>query len=300
MKPRTLLLAAVATAAFAAPATAAEPESGSVTTTQPTATWTGSIDDPGAYDLAGWYLGFMGPTCAPPFCDEFALNVGAGGTALTIEVAGNGAENVAFEVEDPNGDSVYVDVEDTEFAASRSRTIEDPAPGDWIIRVSGTGTFDYTGRATLGGATAPPAPVAPTGGQAAPPPVQPQPSPPPQQQPEPAGGERRRAPAPTVTIRPLSRTARSARRLRRGARVSVGLDASGPLRDVTVALVPAGRSPKILGSGRLASLGRLGHRQGQARAVGEARPLSPHRGWCGRAGAPSGGLAVRRRYALIR
>jgi hypothetical protein len=258
MKLRALVIASALALAISAPAQGAEPSSGEVSPSSPTVSWTGTIEDPtGAYDTAFWFAGAMGPSCQQPACDTFGLDVAAGGTTLTIKVTGSGAENVAFEVEDPDGETVYVDSEDTELRPSRERAFG-AKPGAWVIRISGTGSFEYNASATLsGGAPAP----APGGGSQQPPPQQSPPSggeqPPAQQPPPPPGsgdGAAAAPPSPTVTVKAPSRKARSARRLRKGRSLTVGVTSSAPLRDVTAVLVPARRQTRVLGSGRTASL----------------------------------------------
>ncbi|HEX8085794.1 MAG TPA: hypothetical protein VF529_15995 [Solirubrobacteraceae bacterium] len=260
MKLRALVIAFGLTVLAAAPAQAANPASGEVTTSQPSTTWSGSIDDFGAYDLAFWYFGTLSFACEQPFCDTFTLNVGPGANSLTIKVAGgSGTENIAFEAEDPDGELEYVDSEDTELRTTRERTFT-AKPGEWVIRVSGTGTFDYTGTAKLTGGTSP----APSGGggqQTAPPPSGGGQQPPAEQAPPPpppsGDSGASTAPMPTVAVKSPSRKARSAKRLRKGRSLAVGVTTSAPLHDVSVALTPA-RGPRVLGSGRLASLAGSG------------------------------------------
>ncbi|HEX2087717.1 MAG TPA: hypothetical protein VHF89_18675 [Solirubrobacteraceae bacterium] len=247
MKLRALLIAAGVTAAAAAPASAAEPSSGQVTTSSPSVTWTGTIDEPfGAYHVATWFFGYMGPTCEQPHCDVFELTVGPGGESLNIKMSGDGTPDVGFEVEDPDGETDYVDFDDPEERPERERSY--PAkPGEWIIRLTGAGSFDYTATASLAVPAAPSQPGGGTTTQQAPPPP---PPPPP-----PASGEgSSAAPPASVSVRAPSKRARSARRLRRGRTLLVGVSTSAPLRDVTAVLVPARQQTRVLGKGRVASL----------------------------------------------
>jgi hypothetical protein len=57
-----------------------------------------------------------------------------------------------------------------------------------------------------------------------------------------------------VRVKALSRRSRSARRLRKGRSVTVGVSSTGPLRDVTVVVVPSKRQTRVMGSGQIASL----------------------------------------------
>jgi hypothetical protein len=260
MKLRALVIAFGLAVPATAPAQAAEPSSGEVTTSKPQLTWTGTIEEPfGAYHTATLAFAYMGPTCDQPYCDTFTLTVGPGADSLTIKMAGHGTDDVGFEVEDPDGELDYVDWEDENNSSERQRTY--PAkPGEWVIHLTGAGSFDYTGTATLTGG----APPASSGGggqqQTAPPPSGGGQQPPAEQAPPPppsGDSGASTAPMPTVAVKSPSRKARSAKRLRKGRSLAVGVTTSAPLHDVSVALTPA-RGPKVLGSGRLASLAGSG------------------------------------------
>ena len=262
MTLRTTAAAAVAALLVAAPAPAAEPETGEVGPAKPTATWTGSVTDPfGAYDLGTFFVEQMGPSCQPPACDTFTLTV-KGGDVLTIKVTGNGAENVVFEVEDPDGETSYVEAS-AELQDEREASFSSPKPGEWIVRTAGTGEFDYKGVATVetpqpAAAPPPPSGQAPPSGST-PPPSSPAPAPaPPQSAPQPGAASSTTPAAGRLTVSSLSRKARSARRLRKGRSVAVAVATTAPLKNVTALLVPSSRRSQVLGSGRSASVARRG------------------------------------------
>jgi hypothetical protein len=227
-----LLALAAAVAIQAAPAMAATPESGEAAPGRP-ATWTGQIDDAlGLYELAVFFAGSTGGLCPDGFGDELALRVAEGGTTLTVKVSSPDAINVAFELEDPDGDVPLVDEADV----TNSREIELASePGDWIVRVMGAPegfSFTYTGTATIDAhlaEAAPPAPAQSTPEQSAP-------------------VAAAAPPRGSVKVSSPRSADRSARRLKRTKRLTATARFSVPVTKVRAVLTRAGSS-RVVGSG---------------------------------------------------
>ena len=269
MSLRITLAAGIAALSIASPAFAADPESGEVSPTKPTVTWTGTVTEPtGGYELAVIANEGTQGTCEQPHCDTFALKVAAGASALTVRAAGSEDDtfSMTFEVEDPEGKVTLVSGDDS--VPEREATFDNPAAGDWIVRVLGTPqleSFSYEGTATLTvPAAAGPAPgsgTTPPAGGTPPPSSPPAPpaAPPQQQQQQPAPGSPPvSAPAPKLTVRALSRRARTAKRLRKGRRFAASVATTAPLTRVTAVLVPARRRTQVVASGRTARIAKTG------------------------------------------
>jgi hypothetical protein len=182
---RRLISLLVLAACLPAAALAADPSGGKVSADAPEATWAGNVTSesalgalPAVYAEAGGTKG----TCEAPACDAYALEVGEGGTALTVSAAGATEDDwVALELEDPSGKVSYV----YEATSSAEVRVDAPAPGAYAVRVVGAPAtpntdMDYTAKAVLQTPAPPtipePAPTpAPTPGPDAPPAATPQP-----------------------------------------------------------------------------------------------------------------------------
>jgi len=237
-RTRVAVLCVVGVSAVAIPAVfAAEPERGTIAGSDSQITWTGHIDEPtGAFELAVFSTSGTYGGCKQPACDTFDLEVtDAGSGILHIAVDAPEAEQLAFEVIDPDGSVTYVD--DTTRGQHREAEFVLRA-GSWRINTLGAGRstmegtheeFDYTGSITvrrLQTAAGPPT-VTTTPGAAS-------------------------APA-RLAIAALKRAVLSARKLRRGRQVPVRLSTTAPLTEVIVGIVKGGRVLATARRKRLAS-----------------------------------------------
>lgn len=213
----TRLPAVAAAAASLIPASvagAAEPSSGSISQATVTTKWTGEYVDPlGLYDIGIFFVGDTSGTCAAPHCDTYTLNVTEWGDTLTFRWLTSDADNLAAEIVDPAG-RVYA-LNDAELVTDRTFEAP-PATGEWIVRTYGSGNATYEATATLSFAP-------PEGGEAPVPPVTAPPA---------------AAPAPETTVKAsVAKSARSAKRIKRGRSLPVKLSFSAPVTDVRVGLV---------------------------------------------------------------
>jgi hypothetical protein len=152
----------------ASPALAAEPESGTVSRSQPKVTWTGAITS-----FQSWQLYNQGINeCLPLSCDTFTLELADGPAPLRISVESDDSA-IMVEVVQPNGESVVFSGE-----TKAQGTLKDAANGSYTINVAQNEQTqaEHTGTAEL---------------------LFPQPEPP---APPAAGAPPAAAPAPTITI----------------------------------------------------------------------------------------------------
>jgi hypothetical protein len=151
--------------ALASPATAATPESGTVSLAQPSAAWSGT---------ANGYLftvanDFAAAPCEQPYCDSFALTLADAGQLTVVATAATGGGFTRVEIERPDGTSLSdggaADHRETQI------TIKEAAAGDYTVRVltnrPATADGSYSATATLTAASATgfsgPAPGLPAG-----------------------------------------------------------------------------------------------------------------------------------------
>jgi hypothetical protein len=145
MSQRTgFLLGVLAALAIPTSASAATPDSDSVSPQNQKTTATGTITDPiGAYDLAMFYWGGTSvrgqETCNTPVCDTFTLNVAEGGQELRIVADAPNSDNVSLDIADPAGTRYNLNTVD--YFTQRT-LIAGADPGTWTVRVYGTGNFD--------------------------------------------------------------------------------------------------------------------------------------------------------------
>ena len=244
---KTLITAASAVAAIAGPATAASPESGSVSKATPEAKWTGEAAGYGI-SVVNNFQNTAEQVCEAPFCDVYTLQVVDQGDLNVTAFDTDKLGFVQVDVVKPDGTYEYNGGE----ADKASTIIIRNAPaGTYTVRVltnSPVG-FDASYAATAKLQLPQPdvaveEPVVPAA------PAQPQAQAPAQ----PAA-----APAPTVTIK--TRKA-SARKSRKG--LAIALACSGELRNVTVVLK---KGAKTAGTAKLATLGSAGTARVKARGL---------------------------------
>jgi hypothetical protein len=235
-----MLPLAIAAAATAGTAIAATPESGTVGPTTERTDWTGTVSDPlGAYDIGTFFYGETAGTCVAPVCDTFTLTVEGGGSTLYLEIDAAQSENVAVEIEKPDGSIQYEN--SAELVTKRQITIKNAKPGEYAVRTFGTGEFDYKAFARYGANAVPakPAPVAPE--PSATPAPSATPSPTPQAQPQPKL---------TVSAKGLS-----AKKLAKAKKLTASVSSSAEVTKVRV-LLSRGAKPggKVIAQASLAKL----------------------------------------------
>ena len=227
--------ASVALVVAAVPAVASDPESGTVSASSPSVTWSGNATGYGVVPTnilittAG-----QDPACPPQACDTFDLTV-ADSADLTVTAAQRAADNFTeLHVVMPDGTVQYV-----QSAEAKPATIKvKKAPkGEYTIEVlTNEAAFqagEYDASATLNvPKPAAPAPTTTT------PPASPTPAP--------AAAE----PAASLTLK--TRKA-SAKKSRKGLKLSVA--ATKPVKDLVAQLT---KGSKVLGKGKLAQLASTG------------------------------------------
>lgn len=245
MRLPVLTVAALAAASSFTIANAADPSSGTISTSAPKVEWGGTVASSGVTNNA-WA---QDPTfeCQAPACDHFALKVATpGNVTLTltgfVENTAGGDPGCGIRVIHPDGKAEYFS--GTCGPKTIMKVVLKNAPaGDYSVDVADShvasptsGTEDYKASATLG-ATAAPAPPPTPGPVATPAPPGPGPS---------------TAPAVTLTVKA---PALSSKKLAKAKKFSATLKSSGPLSKVNALLV---NSKKKLGSGSLPSLDGAG------------------------------------------
>ena len=228
---RLLLIGSLA---LAAPALAADPESGDVSNATPKVEWKGT---------AGGYLVSITPEqnqqflfCQPPTCDEFALNVKDTGDLTVSVTTDDGTGFTTIEVEDPDGTIHYNGGAENEPTSQIK--VKKAKPGAYVVRTmtnNPVGVGDaYSAFATLGSA---PAAVTPPAGGTTPPP-------PPSSEPQP--GQPKPAADPTIDVKPGKLSARKAKK-----KLAIGLSSDGKVNGLVATLK---KGKKKVGSGKLATL----------------------------------------------
>jgi hypothetical protein len=224
--------------ALAAPAFAATPESGEVSSATPKVEWKGTAGGYGYSVVADRNEAF--PPCEAPACDQFALTVKDQADLVVSVTTDDGTGFTTMEVEDPDGKIHYNG--GAEGEPTSLIKIKKAKPGAYVVRAAtnnppGMGDA-YSAAASLAvspAATAPPAPTQPS-----------QPSQPGQPS-QPAATPTE---APIISVKPGKLSARKAKR-----KLAVGLSSSGRVSGLTATLL---KGAKIVGKGKLATLNGSG------------------------------------------
>ena len=220
--------------ALAAPAIAADPESGDVSNAAPKVEWKGTAGGYGASIVADVNGSF--PACQAPTCDEFTLNVKDQADLTVAITTDDGTGFTTIEVEDPDGTINYNG--GAEEQATSVIKIKKAKPGAYIVRTMTNNPpaqgDAYSGVATLGSAPAAVTPPPSSGGPTPPPSSQP-----PSSQPAPSA-------APTITVKPGKLSARKAKK-----KLTIGLSSDGRVSGLVATLK---KGSKKVGSGKLATL----------------------------------------------
>ena len=171
---RLLAAAAVAAALPVLAASAATPDKGTVSSSSPTVTWTGTLEHPYATHIVFAEEPTAGMTgqapCSAPACDTFTLTVADGPADLAFVFASEQTGDISMRVQDPDGAWSYYDGWSDASPAAQKFTIKKAKPGDYTInvvaRIFGQSnptavddTADYTATVTRGGAKPAPAPA---------------------------------------------------------------------------------------------------------------------------------------------
>ena len=228
------LAATAATLALtaAAPALAADPESGSVSFAAPEVKWSGVSTGGFVTTFSQIFINAAGEQqpCAAPSCDTFTLEV-KDSADLNVEV--ESASTITYlQVEKPDGTVVYndgIEVEGEEDDPVTKLKIKKAPVGTYLVQaaVNSPAEEPYTGRATL--VTPPPA-VAPVAPPVAAPPTA-------------------ARPAPATLSAKAGRL--SARKLAKSRKLPLTLSTTAPVTGVRVVLASRG---KAVATGKLASL----------------------------------------------
>jgi hypothetical protein len=234
------LVAALAVLAVSSPAAvAADPESGSLSKSSPSVSWTG-VSDIGFLTTYSWIVtdvvGEDAPVlCQAPSCDTFSLNVAEAGADLVVAVTA-GQEITGVVIEHPDGSRTYDEgIEPEPTTTVRLRRAK---AGDYTVRVAVTGIDAEPYKAVAGlefPAVPKPAVTAPAATA-----------------PAPAAAPAPVAAAPGVAVAATKVSARKAKR-----RLSVALSSTGPVANVRVVLR---KGSKVVATGTLLELdgkGRL-------------------------------------------
>ena len=234
MNTRRLVLATVLAAAVAAPsaASAATPETGSVSFAAPNFKWNGSTTNGGATTISSIQNGGT-YACVAPSCDTFTLTVADAGGDLKITVNNGSNGFLMVEVVKPDGSTIY-----NGGAEGEPKTvvgIKNAPKGDYEIHVASNSILFETLHNGLAELTKPVA----VSEEPAPPQTGDQPAP----QPAPA-----EAPAANVSLKAGKL---SARKIARAKRLGLTIAADKPVSDVVVSLF---KGKKRLATGKLASL----------------------------------------------
>ena len=184
---RLIITAAALAVALPASASAATPESGTVSAASPKATWAGTIQG-GVFSHNTFFYEEAGTLpCQAPSCDTFTLENADGTADLMLELASEQSPDISLRIQDPSGTWTYHDGWSDSTPVTKVRLKKAPK-GKYVINVVirrlGTtqptavdDTSDYTGTATLlvaAPVVTPPPVVAPA--PAAPAPAQPAPA----------------------------------------------------------------------------------------------------------------------------
>src|SRR5687768_10150662 len=126
--PRLAACTALVVLAFASPAGAATPASGTVSLAQPTAAWSGTANGY-LFTVANDYV----RTCQAPYCDTFALTLADAGQLTVTATAASGGGFTRVEIERPDGTTIS----DGGAADHRETTIaiKEAEKGDYVVRV---------------------------------------------------------------------------------------------------------------------------------------------------------------------
>ena len=169
---RLILVPLAALLLLPAAASAASPETATVSTASPKAAWTGTLEHPYFLHMAFNYEATAGGAgslpCEAPQCDTFTLEV-ADSADLSIVVASEATPDLSMRIQDPTGTWTYYDGW-SDAAKPTTVKIKKAAKGTYVVnvvaRIFGTDnptavedTADYTGTATL--AVPPPVVAAP-------------------------------------------------------------------------------------------------------------------------------------------
>src|SRR5687767_12710747 len=127
---RSVLRLAACTAltllALSAPATAATPESGSVSLAQPSTAWSGTANGY-LFTVANDYVG----TCAQPYCDSYDLTLQDKGQLTVTATAATGGGFTRVEIERPDG--TYISDGGAADHRETRITIKEAEAGDYTV-----------------------------------------------------------------------------------------------------------------------------------------------------------------------
>jgi methionine-rich copper-binding protein CopC len=232
--------------AAALPATAATPESGTVSASSPTVKWEGEAAGYGVFptNLLLTTAGQEPAPCEAPYCDVFALKV-ADKADLNLIAAQRAANNFTeMHVVKPDGEKLFAQSGTGDAVRIK---IKGAAPGDYTIEVMTNESVDeggkYDASATLGAATGQPGSSAPPA-DPAPSPLTPRPS-------EPSSGSGPGAsPEPAATLG-LKTKAVSAKK----KKLKLAVTSSKPVKNLKLVIK---KGKKVVAKGGLKSLASKG------------------------------------------
>jgi len=242
MNARRILPLLLAATALAAPALAADPESGTLSKSSPQVKWSGSTTNGGATTIPAVANGGA-EACVSPSCDTFALKIADAGGNLKIKAdAPDTGGFLMVQLVKPDGSKIYAGGAEAE--TSTTVALKNAPAGDYKVEIAANSLNEvqHTAVADLAFVSAAPpedpsATPTPTPTATAPPSGSGGPTPPPAQQ-----------PAATLTAKAGKL---SARKVNKRKRFAVSVSTTKTVSNVVVRLM---KGSKTLANGSLASL----------------------------------------------